>query len=286
MEGGQKNQDVKFNPVTEGRNLLEAYTWFSDHDVIKSMVDSTIDVAENNMPRNRPLEILGIGVGTAKLETAIKNELEDRGLTSNVFVSDRLIEPLINVNAENQLTRFVTDNIAIPIANNCMDIVIARSVTHYEPSLYDEKKVLMEIKRILKPGGAFVDQAPTFLSIKEKELVIGIHALLPKIMNGQTKEETRQMLEEVFDVVSESENQTDKMLIVNKNDFIKRYLPNRDRFKNKEDFERAQHNFNTLIPKIIEMIQAVPEDQRPNVWTSGEDFGWNISFTIFICRKQ
>ncbi len=284
MEQERLKQDMKFDSTTEGQNLLDAYTWFGDQDVINSMVNAVIEVVKSR-DTNEALKILGIGVGTAKLETAIKDGLQDKGFKIDIFVSDRLIEPLMKISDE-ELMRFTANNRNIPFDDECVDIVIARSVTHYEPTLDDERTVLKEIKRILKPGGVFVDQAPTFLFDTEKKLLIEIHALLPKIMNGQTKEETKQMLEDVFDDVVESPSQTEKMLTVNKDDFIKRYLPNRDKFENEQNFETALQNFNALIPRIIEMIETIPEEQRPNVWVKENDFGWRLPFTIFNCKKK
>ena len=118
-----------------------------------------------------------------------------------------------------------------------------------------------------------MDQAPTLSTHTEAELIKDIHKLLPKEMNIQTKEETKNMLQKLFEV-HEASHQS-RPLPTEKNNFLKRYEIN------------DQAKIEEYTQKIIELINNVPQEQRPNVWVNKEtgDFGWTIPFTIYKCKK-
>lgn len=272
-------QDYKFIASAEGAGLTESYNWFKDPEVMQSFVDSSAElVDEGEIKSGESLNILGIGSGLGVLEQRTNEMLKEKGINTNLFVSDfsfETIADIIKSGKEGEGMYFVQDNKAMPIKDSSLDLVLARSVTHYEPTPELERKVLSEISRALKPGGHFIDQAPTLSTRAEADLVRAIHMLLPKEMNIQTEEETKSMLAEFFDVREASPEHQPRPLPTDKSIFMKRYS-----VEDPVEIEK-------LTQRIIEAINAVSEQERPNVWAKPEnqDFGWNIPFTIYKCKK-
>lgn len=269
-------QDRKKDPSTEGAGLTESYNWFKEDKVIKSFVDSCAELVEKGQieKNDQPVNILGIGSGLGVLELRTNEMLKKKGFDTNLFISDfllKLIADIKNSGQEGEGMCFNQDNKDMPINDDSIGMVLARSVTHYEPTRELERKVLSEILRVLKPGGYFVDQAPTMATRIEADLMKDIHNLIDKEMNIQTKVETEDMLKEYFELEEAEPDHQPIPLPVNKRIFMKRY--------NLEDQSK--------IKSIIEMIVAVPKEERPSVWVDEEkeDFGWNIPYTIYKCRK-
>jgi len=268
---------------SEGEKLLDAYNWFRDPEVVQSFIDAVREVLPDK--KEKAITILGIGAGAGLLESAVKENLQKGGRLVKIFVSD-ILEDVVQQIKDEELVRFVADNKSLPIKDQTLDLAISRSVTHYESSLEDELKVLKEIRRILKDGGYFINQALTPIFPSEAELLRKVHAVLPKYMNIQSKQKVKEMLDSVFPGgVREAESQADKWLIVTRGDFVKRYAPKLEDFENEEEYNQAMLRFEEKLAQIINLIQSVPKEERPNIKSDGYDFTLAVPYTTFICKK-
>lgn len=120
---------------------------------------------------SKNLKILEIGAGTGIVGEAVANFLKKKGISIELIISDKIKEQ-IEVNKNSSTKKIVFDNKKILFPNSIFDIVIARSVTHYEPTLKQEIKVLKEVKRILK-GGDFLSSNLRFQPQKKKLYCFG-----------------------------------------------------------------------------------------------------------------
>lgn len=290
--------DFKYVSSAEGVGLIESYDWFKDSRVIESFVGACIELVEEGTliaKKDKPLSVLGIGSGMGNVEHATAEALRKKGFRTNLFVTDlpilyedpadsknNMLKRIAESNRSNKIQKpwggsfmFAQENKEMKVRSNFMDLVLARSVTHYESTPEMERKVLSEVRRVLKPGGFFIDQAPTLYSRAEADLLSHIHQLLPKAMNIQTGDETRMMLQEFFDVNEAAQAHQPTPLPTNKKMFLQRYGIH------------DQGKIKQLTEKIFEAILLVQSAERPNVWCdeSSGDFGWNVPFTIYKCQK-
>lgn len=247
----------------EGLDLLRSYNWFKDIEVIKNFLKSVEEIALNLPPE---VNILGIGSGVGNLEYKIKYLLEKKyGKKVNLTLTDKNIQEII---IKPRVRVLQVDNKKLIFDKNVFDLVIARSVTHYEKDENDELTVLMEIKRVLKNEGYFITEAPYLDNTFEAELMDHIHKLVFKSMNLKDYKKLLELHKKIFKKVILANTQPKKKLCVEKKDFIKRY-----------------GNLNNVELKILDLIKEYPLKQRPNVWIKNENFGWKISYATLICKK-
>lgn len=289
-------QDYKYIASAEGERLTESYEWFKDPEVIGSYIDSCkelISDGEVTPEAKSSLNILGIGSGTGNLEQQTAEMLRSKGFFTDLFITDlrklyedreggnEMPDKVFEFNKSHPIGSphgdtymYGQENKSMAVSSNYMDLVLARSVTHYEKTQELERKVLSEVLRVLKPGGYFIDQAPSIPTRSEADLIKEIHMFLPKEMNIQTKEETKAMLEEFFEVSEANAEHQPKPLATDRDSFIKRYTGEESKLEE-------------ITKRIVELINAVPVEERPNVWLEQEtgNFGWNIPFTIYKCKK-
>lgn len=293
-----KEPDFKYIASAEGVGLVESYDWFKDPKVIESFVNACSELIEDGLiatEKDRPLNVLGIGSGMGNVEREAAEALRKNGLRTNLFITDLpslyedevegkndMPKRVAEYNRKNKIQKpwggsfmFAQENKEMKVRNDFMDLVLARSVTHYESTPEMERKVLSEVLRVLKPGGFFIDQAPTLYSRAEADLISRIHQMLPKVMNIQTGDETKSMLNEFFDVREAVEDHQSTPLLTSKKMFLMRYGIN------------DQAKIRKLTEKIIESILSVQQAERLNVWCdeSSGDFGWSVPFTIYRCQK-
>lgn len=212
--------------------------------------------------------ILEIGANAGIVGESVKHYLESKEIKANLIISDINRETLLD-NKNPDTLKVVFDNRNMATDTCSFELVLARSVTHYETTRDQEKTVLEEVKRVLTPGGFFIDQAPTALTNEEAELWKNIHALIDKPMNVQTQEKVIELLEEVFNRVHLAKKQP-PLLHADQDGFIRRYKIN-----NKEE----------IIKKIQELIRQVGEEKRPHIKATPDGFEWDVPFTVFICEK-
>ena len=269
----------------EGVNLAEAYDWFKDPEVENSMLDAVYEsLTFRQLYPTEKINILGIGSGTAQLETKITFVLTaSHSKESHLTVVDRI--PTFKDLMMPGISYVVADATNIPIKEDSQDLILCRSVNHYQVGEGAQKKFYEEVLRTLKPGGIFLNQAISIESNAECDLLMKIHALIPKIIDLKNKTEVKKLMEEVFAEVEETKSQTTKELRVDRKAFTARYQPKEKDYKNQDEYQAANEQFEKVISQIIEVIAAVPENKRPHVWTTSDDFGFSIPYTIFRCLK-
>lgn len=247
----------------EGKNLTGSYSWFQDLDVIKNFVLAVGEVV-NKLPEE--IDILGIGSGVGRLEYAVKKLFEEKySKKVNLTISDKYTKDIeIKYGAD----VLKIDNKEMPFPDENFDLVIARSVTHYEKNKSNELKVLNEIRRVLKPEGLFITEAPYLANGKEAKLMHDIHSLVSKPMNLKDYEGLLEIHKEIFDKVTPSQNQPNKPLSVQREDFMKRYEIS-----------------NEVADSVLNLIKQHNPEEVPNVWYRGNNFGWTVNYSILICSK-
>jgi ubiquinone/menaquinone biosynthesis C-methylase UbiE len=253
----------KVNNIGEGNKLVKSYTWFNDIEVIRNFLDSIEEIAKN-LPAE--INILGIGSGVGNLEYATKSLLEERyNKKVNLTITDKITKDVLKSADVNILN---VDNKRLPFKKNTFDLVIARSVTHYEKTKDDELVVLNEVNRVLRDEGYFITEAPYLSTQIEAKLLYEIHLLVSKPMNLKTYEQLLQLHKKTFKNVMLARSQPKKPLTVQKENFIKRYGVSGE-----------------IINKILELIKNSSLEKRPNVWEDKNNFGWKVSYAILICKK-
>jgi SAM-dependent methyltransferase len=249
--------------IGEGTKLTGSYTWFQDSDVIQNFLLS-IDEIAGLLPNE--IYFLGIGSGIGNLEYAVKDRLEQKyNKMVKLTLTDRIID---DTKKHNDVSIIQVDNKSLPFSDKTFDLVIARSVTHYEKDNEQELRVLSEINRVMTKEGYFITEAPYFSNKEEAKLLYDIHSLLPKQINLKTYNELLDIHNRNFAKVSIAKIQPDKLLFVEKKDFLKRYEVSED-----------------TIQKILNLISNYKNEERPNVWVKDNDFGWSIKFAILICHN-
>lgn len=84
---------------------------------------------------------------------------------------------------------FVTDNKSLPLREDSIDLIISRSVTHYEQSKESNQRVLSEVSRILKNGGYFVNQTVMFHNPEQLNQLRKLHEIVGKKKLKMRREE-------------------------------------------------------------------------------------------------
>lgn len=268
----------------EGLTLLESYDWFADPEVTKSMVDAVYESLTNRhiYPGVR-LNILGLGSGTAQMEIEIKNTLQNNYVGSNLTVTDRF--PALKELLPENVNFVIADVQHLPLTPDSQDLILSRSVNHYQTGEGVEKKFYEEVARVLKPGGIYLNQTISLESEAECELLMKIHALVPKIVDLKNRARLEEILREVFGGVTKTESQTARELEITKKGFIARFGPKEKDFGNIDEYKTAINEFEKKIAQITDLIKSVPESDRPHIWLTNNDFGFNIPYTIFKCIK-
>lgn len=130
------------------------------------------DLWENDFPEE--VRVLGLGVGPALVETLVARKLEEMNFRVRLILSDRLEEAMKEYYPEyapeGNVEKKVFDNKAIDLPDESVDLVVMRSVLHYESIIPMQVKVLREVHRVLRMGGIFLDQDLTFSTEEEASL--------------------------------------------------------------------------------------------------------------------
>ncbi len=250
---------------SEGKNLITTYSWFNDTAVIEEFLYS-IDEIALNLPED--IALLGLGSGVGNLDYAVKQHLEEKyNKVVRMTITDRYTADTVKREGVRVLD---VENKSLPFTNESFDLVIARSVTHYEKTKEDESSVLTEIKRVLKPNGIFITEAPFFSNKNDVELLKKIHSLVSKNMNLKTYDELVSLHKEIFSSVLIATKQPSIPLKTEKTNFNKRY---------------GISEGDSIDTEITKLISAYRTQDIASVWSRDNDFGWTVNFAILINQK-
>lgn len=248
----------------EGQKLLDSYSWFKNEKVIKEFLYSIDEIADF-LPEE--IEMLGIGSGVGILDYAVKKHLEAvHKKKVKLTIADKQVNDIIKSEG---VTILEVDNKDLLFPDNKFDLVITRSVIHYEKNKENLEKVLSEIHRVLKSKGYFVNEALAFKSRDEMRLLTDIHALILKYVNLETVDEMIASHRKIFEKVELAQTQPTEPLSTERKFFVQRYELSDD-----------------VIPnQIIGMIEEYDGKNIPNIWVKEQDFGWSLHYTSVISQK-
>lgn len=250
---------------SEGNNLIANNSWFNDTAVIEEFLYS-IDEIVSNLPEN--ISLLGLGSGVGKLDYTVKQYLEEKyNKLVHMTITDRYT---IDTVKKEGVVVLDVENKSLPFSYESFDLVIARSVTHYEKTREGEGCVLNEIKRVLKPNGFFITEAPFFSNQSDVDLLKKIHSLVSKNMNLKTYDELVSLHKEIFNKVLIAKKQPSIPLKTEKTNFNKRY---------------GISDGDSIDKEITKLISTYPTQDIASVWSRDNDFGWTVNFAILINQK-
>src|SRR5438270_99839 len=107
--------------------------YFGDKIVMKQFVDACVVPAVTKTLENEPSTVLSVGSDTGDLELGVYHRLLSAGMSTRLILSDvlppdTLSSPDVSAGAE----RLCVHNTQLPFADESVELVLARSVTHYE----------------------------------------------------------------------------------------------------------------------------------------------------------
>jgi len=266
--------------------MKELYPYMKDPEKLKyitSVFEDALgqELLERFRVEGKPVQILEIGAGDGIVGKFLQEYLEAKGVKVEMTLSDFNENVLREVQKNGKYTfdAVVADNKALPFKGEAFDIVLARSVTHYELTDAEEIKVLEEVKRSLKEGGMFIDQTPSFPTNIEVDLWKRVNALVGRGANMKTTDKTEAMLKNVFGVdnVKRAEEQPPK-IHQDEQSFVVRH-------RLKSDAEKALTQ-DQVITQARAIIEDISVEERPDFTVSKDGFAWEVTFTIFTCKKE
>jgi SAM-dependent methyltransferase len=132
--------------------LGERYYWFSSQNTI---VQRTLEPVLAELATTRRPHILDLGCGPG-------NTLRRLMPLGRVFGSDFSLDALRFARTKGITSVFSADSVALPIGSGNVDCVVALDVLEH---VEDDRAALAEIRRVLRPGGAFLFTVPTFMAL-------------------------------------------------------------------------------------------------------------------------
>ena len=141
----KENSKINFN------KKAEVYDKSYDGKFVAPMYDEII----NRIISANPKKILDVGCGTGNvLKKLVSNEnLSLYGLD----ISEKMIE-IAKKNLENRAELKVGDSEYMPWGDDSFDVIVCNASFHHYPN---PKKVLLEMKRVLKSNGTLIIGDPT-----------------------------------------------------------------------------------------------------------------------------
>lgn len=245
----------------EGKQLTDAVEFFRDEKVIQDFL-SAINQTIDRFPKK--ISILEIGAGTGILGIAIKSYLRDYGFNVNLVLSDRNTTDTIR--GEGSIVE--TENKRLPFGKESFDLVISRSVTHYEKDDIDEMLVLDEVKRILKNEGLYITQSLYLPNESEIALHQELNSSVFKVTNPKTYSGLLDIHKKIFSKVEILVEKTDHPLVIDRAAYLKRY-----------NLDESSGDI------LLKKIRQFDSSNIPYFWTKGDDFGWHINYAILVCEK-
>jgi SAM-dependent methyltransferase len=135
--------------------LGETYYWFSSQNTIVERMLARITARLKGDTTAHALRILDLGCGPG-------NTLHRLMGWGNLFGADFSLDALAFARTKGIRCVFSGDSVAIPVASRSIDCVIALDMLEH---VEDDRAALNEIRRILRPNGAFVLAVPAFMAL-------------------------------------------------------------------------------------------------------------------------
>ncbi|MCX6792494.1 MAG: class I SAM-dependent methyltransferase [Candidatus Falkowbacteria bacterium] len=237
--------------------------YFCDAKKLKPF-SNAIEEVKKLLPKS--VNILEIGGGNGMVGQYIKSCLSKLKVKANLTIIDTWKEGL-DCNLDSTTKKVFGDNKKLPFKNASFDIVCARSVTHYEKNLKDINKVLGEVKRVLKSGGFYIDQAITFESISERKIFKSIQKVLNRDMTLNGSSQYELILRKYFYKIKQRKAFS---CLQPQSDLQKRYPINDGK-----------------IQKIMKIVEKNYKSKNmPHFHMKKKHFSWDVPFTLFIGSKE
>lgn len=268
-----------------GEDMERVYGgYFGREDVAEDFAESVRNI-EGELSDTRPLIVYEIGANTGVVGEKVSEFLEEDEIEHRLIISD-INQEAVTDNPNPETAKIFTENKNMRLPDKGSELVIARSVTHYEPSEEGMIQVLDEVNRVLTEDGIFVNQAVSFDNEDEVNMLSGLHEdIVDKDMNVTTSEENWNHHEKVFDNVEVSDVEP-PVLAGEEDGFYERY---------KDTLEEKGISKQETIDRVRKYIKNTPQEKRPHVWLSEElpedeayegGFGWGVPYEIFICENK
>jgi len=157
----------------------DSYWWY------KGMAEINSALLKKYLPKNKKLKILDVGCGPG----AALLYLSRFGDVMGVDLSD---DALVYARKRGKVKK--ADISSLPFKNASFDVVACLDVLYHQ-WVEDNKKALLEIKRVLKPGGIFLLREPAYDWFRSSEDVVDF------TKHRFTKKEIEKELSESFKVL-------------------------------------------------------------------------------------
>lgn len=136
-------------------DLGETYFWLAgQNDIVERVLARYLRRLQAGTD-GRPLRILDIGCGPG-------NTLQRLARWGHVYGMDFSLDALTFAQTRAAARVLSGDAMALPVASESIDCVVALdNLEHVE----DDERALREIRRVLRPGGAFLFTVPAFMAL-------------------------------------------------------------------------------------------------------------------------
>lgn len=207
--------------------------------------------------------IVDVGASQGTLGSYVTDKFLEHGSKPRLVLVDLNEEALSNsmVDAE----KIVSDAKKVPIRESSVDIVLLRSVLHYESALENQKKILEEMHRMLVPGGVLISQFASFPNEAEVVSFNKMFHFFGRNANFISREVGVEMHKSIF---SEIEKVTDGPPLTE----------TMDEFAVRMSGGHAP-DANKYISEHLDELKGILINPVP-------PYAWSVPFTIVSCIKK
>lgn len=128
-------------------------------------------------------KILDAGGGTGRLAKHLVN------LVKQIVIADYSLDMLKQASKKDRLFQICTPIEQLPFANHSFDVVIMIDTFHH---LFEQEDAIMELWRVIKPGGKIVIEEPDIRNIFVK-LLAWVEKIIFSHINYKTPEDISEM---------------------------------------------------------------------------------------------
>ena len=152
-------------------------------------------IPEDFFLRKNPT-ILDAGSSMGTVGKYVQRELLNKGVTSRLVLVDTNEEALKK--STSTAEKIVANLKGIPLPDSSVDMILLRSVLHYEPTLEAQQSIIKELHRVLIPGGILISQFGSFKDDKEAESFNQMFKFLKRDVGFVSSSTGVRLHEEVF----------------------------------------------------------------------------------------